>query len=61
MCKHLDSKLTDMLENSVPPAELDRITSFRTACAKHNKQAGVMVLGFNSYCVVCGKDFLAWN
>lgn len=44
LCRHLDTELTEVLENSVPPVELSRIACFRSAVAKHHKQDGVAMV-----------------
>ena len=39
MYKHMDAEITWMLENKVPPAELDCLPTFFAACTKFQKKA----------------------
>lgn len=39
MLKHLDAQLTSMLESSVPPVDLNLVSSFRMALQKHQNEA----------------------
>lgn len=40
MLKHADCDLANMLDDSSPPIDLDRVAIFRSVCAKFKKQAG---------------------
>lgn len=39
--KHCDAELTTMLEDAVPPVDLDRVGAFRAAVQKFTKKACV--------------------
>ena len=43
MAKHGDVELTSLLEDSAPPPDISRVSIFRTAIAKHEKQVGLRV------------------
>ena len=40
MAKHGDVELNGLLEDSAPPPDISRVSIFRSAIAKHEKQAG---------------------
>lgn len=42
MLKHADCDLTNLLEETSPPIDLQRVAIFRAVCRKFEKEAGVI-------------------
>lgn len=39
LAKHADSELLTLIQESVPPADIQKVSIFRSACRKHDKKA----------------------
>lgn len=50
MAKHLDAELKSLMETTVPPIELDKVSNFRSCLFKFKRKADLSWLQFSEVC-----------